>query len=176
MPHARRPGGFTLIELVVVIAVIAVLAGLLVPTLLGLTDKARATQSQQLLREVGRGLQRMRQDTGNSLFTCLKPVYPRCTGSVPPANSTWANPDTCLAGCGTLPLCAEVMPGIQCWGGPYTSRPAVWRTATKGVYGDVWGNDLNFSVSSRGTVTVWSSGPNGVDDGGVGDDLQAGPF
>ena len=67
------------------------------------------------------------------------------------------------------------MPGTQCWGGPYTTCPAVWRTAIKGVYGDVWGNDLNLSVSSCGTVTVWSSGPKGLDDGGAGDDPQAGP-
>ena len=41
--------GFTIVELVIVIAVIAILAGVLIPTFTGVVDKAQASAAQQEL-------------------------------------------------------------------------------------------------------------------------------
>lgn len=56
--HARRGrGGFTLIEILIVIAIIAVLAGVLLPRILGATDTANVEACKQNLRNVAESLQ-----------------------------------------------------------------------------------------------------------------------
>lgn len=58
LPHLRHPKGtvqhgFTITELLVVIAVIAILAALLMPTVQGMVDRARAAQCAANLRQFG---------------------------------------------------------------------------------------------------------------------------
>ena len=54
---SRRADGFTLIELLVVVSIIAILAALLLPTLVTSRELARRTQSKNNLDEVGKGLE-----------------------------------------------------------------------------------------------------------------------
>jgi prepilin-type N-terminal cleavage/methylation domain-containing protein len=51
-PHARRPAGLTLIELLAVIAIIGVLAGLLIPVVGAVRARARSITSRSNLRQL----------------------------------------------------------------------------------------------------------------------------
>jgi prepilin-type N-terminal cleavage/methylation domain-containing protein len=63
--HLRRQQGFTLIELLVVIIIIAVLAGIAIPTFLGQRERANDTAAYSLVRNGLTVLQTAFADTGN---------------------------------------------------------------------------------------------------------------
>src|SRR5438045_246441 len=104
----RNVRGFTLIELVIVIAVIAILAALLVPTIVGQAERARLSRARQDVGVLGKAIARMRTDTGNSTGGCLTDLT---------ANLVSASAVTACGG--SLPLCTAATPGYICWGGPY---------------------------------------------------------
>jgi prepilin-type N-terminal cleavage/methylation domain-containing protein len=53
---SRTTGGVTLIELIIVLAVIAIIAGILIPNFLTTTDKARLKSDVQSARVIGNAL------------------------------------------------------------------------------------------------------------------------
>lgn len=120
----RKSYGFTLIELVIVIAVIAILAALLVPTILGQGEKARVSRAKNNAAELVKALARVRADThfhhadpAVAIEDCYSIGYLAAGRSL--ATKTATEP-----ACGDVDLmrCADQTPaeqGESCWGGPY---------------------------------------------------------
>ncbi len=75
MPHRRtslalygdrRRGGFTLVELLVVMSVIAILVGILVPTIIVVRRTAKSTSTMNLLFQINSALQNYSTDWGSA--------------------------------------------------------------------------------------------------------------
>ncbi|HJN14636.1 MAG TPA: type II secretion system protein [Armatimonadota bacterium] len=64
MMQAKRRGGFTLIEMLVVIAIITVLAAILFPVFNRVRDKARRTKCLSKMHQIALALKQYRQDRG----------------------------------------------------------------------------------------------------------------
>lgn len=133
--------GFTLIELIVVVAIISLLASTVIPSVGGVMDKARRAKAQAELQSIGTGILAYRDDNNNNW-----PADPDLNG--------WNN--SCLVGrlvrggCGYQNIC--LMPTISGrtryvnrdvtespWGGGcgtyrWRSRPDGWY-AFVGCYG-----------------------------------------
>ncbi|MBI4004550.1 prepilin-type N-terminal cleavage/methylation domain-containing protein [Candidatus Roizmanbacteria bacterium] len=82
MLHDTNKKGFSLIELIVVIAIIGVIAGLLLPNFMGARERARDTTRKSDLKQLQKALESYRQDqnpvayptvyggSGNALGVC----------------------------------------------------------------------------------------------------------
>jgi general secretion pathway protein G len=64
VPRRSHPAGFTLIEIMVVIIILGILAGLVVPRLVDEPDKARVVKAQLQIQELSMALNRYKLDHG----------------------------------------------------------------------------------------------------------------
>ena len=64
---SREPGAYTLLELLIVIAIIFLLAGILLPVLSRVREKARQTTCLSNLKQIGLGMAQYSQDSDNCL-------------------------------------------------------------------------------------------------------------
>jgi prepilin-type N-terminal cleavage/methylation domain-containing protein/prepilin-type processing-associated H-X9-DG protein len=64
--------GFTLVEMLVVIAIIATLAALLFPAIAGMQERGKATQDMNNLRQLGLATQMYLNDNDNTIFGTTK--------------------------------------------------------------------------------------------------------
>ena len=64
MPAGPRPRGFTLIEIIVVITIMAIMAALIVPRVVGRTDDARIAATKQDIATLMNALKLYRLDNG----------------------------------------------------------------------------------------------------------------
>jgi general secretion pathway protein G len=63
-PHAGGSAGFTFIEIMVVVAILAILAALVVPRIMGRTDDAKRTAAKVQIRNIEGALQLYKLDNG----------------------------------------------------------------------------------------------------------------
>ena len=92
LPHRDHPqAGFTLIEIMVVIAIIGILATLIVPKIMGRPDEARITAAKHDLATISQALKLYRLDIGRYPTTeqGLKALVERPTSEPVPQN--WKN-------------------------------------------------------------------------------------
>jgi len=170
-----RTKGFTLIELAVVLAIIAVLAAVLTPLVTGYLDQARVARSQADVRTIADALKLHQRDTGRY------PIYN--SGGYP--NTVSDGTKTVFGGPGNNPsetvswsLSTTVATTtLESWvNGNFTgvsTTNAFPKAAYRGPYvasidADPWGNKylLNAANLNSGTnhAFVMSAGPNGAID------------
>jgi prepilin-type N-terminal cleavage/methylation domain-containing protein len=166
--------GFTLIELAVVLAIIAVLAAVLTPLVTGYLDQARIARAQADVRTIADAMKLHQRDTGR---------YPVYASSSDYTAGTIAGTDEILAGPGTAPTNLGSLTG---WSGTSTSASTLenWingnfsgvstanafpKAAFRGPYvasiqSDPWGYEYLLTADNLGSsdhAFVISAGPNG---------------
>ncbi len=84
----RQHSGFTLIEIMIVIVIIGIIAGLVVPNVIGRDDQARATAARNDLRAIGNALEMYRMDNSHypSSDQGLEALVQRPSGFPEPRN------------------------------------------------------------------------------------------
>ncbi len=168
----RTEAGFTLIEVVVVVAVIAILAAVLTPYITKYIDDSRIAKARNEVQVIGGAMTNFYKDVGGwpnrnaagtvqatalyytgprtpataAIFTVTPPV-------VPPVVATWPGTvipiDNSLLTNGTGSAYPTI--GDMQWRGPYTggALPA-----------DPWGNPYVVNYAASGPIWVLSAGPN----------------
>lgn len=152
----RRKDGFTIIEILIVIAIIGILASLTLRGTMGSTDKAKIGRAKSEISQVLRIIQQIEVDTG-----CWPKTPDEATCKMPyiiengvADNEIWdlSSPEVGITGDND-----NVFPH---WSGPYMEI----------VHKDPWGNnyffdtdyDIDPTASVHEAVVIGSFGPNGV--------------
>ena len=88
MPRKLKQAGFTLIEIMVVVVILAVLAALVLPSIMGRPDEARVVAAKQDVATILQGLKLYRLDNGRYPTTeqGLQALVTRPTTAPVPAN------------------------------------------------------------------------------------------
>lgn len=97
MNFRREEGGFSLIELLIVVAIIGILATLAVPQLLDAVDRGRQRRTMSDMRNIATANGTFRVDTGAyaaALVADLQPNYMQ----IVPVNDAWINAWTYAGG------------------------------------------------------------------------------
>jgi prepilin-type N-terminal cleavage/methylation domain-containing protein len=173
----RTQGGLTLIELIVVLAALAILVAILIPTVISLPEQAEELRAKSDVRAIGEAIQNLHKDLAKWPVYASSPLTPanatleRLTsaGNAPgisgaPGTADWinaANSDALDDHLATNRLSdASQYPGTGefAWRGPYLAEAPA----------DPWGNRFIVNVrwlqpgASPNVVWVLSAGPNKI--------------
>jgi len=139
--------GFTMIELIVVITIIAILAGVSIPIVSGLIDEAKKSRAKAEVEELHKAILRFYEDT----------TYWPCIGAGTDFRSVpeWNNTNNGLL---------SNNGGFSGWKGPYVTRQ---------ITPDPWNNSYIFDGPGRlgqsergaGQTCVMCTGPDGRNNG-----------
>jgi len=170
---ARSPSstrGFTLIEVIVILAVIAVLVAILTPTVLKYIEDARLSRGLEDVRVISAAINDLIKDTGKYPGSMLDQTAP--------ANTFLCGPGTLAGGAtwGTTTNCESLSnhlvindPGVSGGTDNYPSSGKFrWRGPyVQGLQEDPWGNAYQINASTLvggNTSPTWviSAGPDGT--------------
>lgn len=138
---AARRDGLTLVEMIVVLAIIAVVAVLIVPNVIGRPDQARVTVAKTDLKTIATALRVYRLDNGDYPTTAqgLQALVEKPTS--PPVPASWAA-DGYLPELPTDP-----------WGKPYVYRSpgqtGAYDLLSYGKDGEEGGEDLDADLTDK---------------------------
>ena len=183
----RREAGFTLIEVVVVVAVIAILAAVLTPFITKYIDDSRIAKARNEVQVIGGALTNFYKDTGmwpsrNATGTAVAyllhgdhlptaaGIFTAITPDLAPPVSAWAGASAPLDNSLLTNGTGNAYPasGDMQWKGPYTGGA---------LPVDPWGKPYVVNRAVTGPLWVLSAGPNlkiqtaATDNGIRGDDI-----
>lgn len=136
-----KEAGLTLIEMIVVLVVIALIAALIVPNVIGRPDEARVTVARTDLRTISAALKMYRLDNGNYPTTEQGLAALVAAPTAPPVPTSWSSE-------GYLPD----MP-VDPWGHPYAykvpgdKRP--FDLASLGKDGEAGGEGIDADITAQ---------------------------
>jgi len=192
---ARRRKGFTLVELLAVIAIIGILAGFIFAAVSSAIQRGKITATKSTIHNLGIALTSYERDLG-SFEAKLKNVPDFPTGVV--QDNPSGNPNNgkllvrLLSGRaikpdGTLGAVDKDIREDPNWNGPYwdpNQKELLHKDATKrGAPVDSWGNFLLITIKKGSydqtgqmehkpdSFEIYSCGPNEIDDKGQKDDI-----
>lgn len=154
---SEKPCGFTLLEVLIVAAIIAILAGIMVPRMSEHTEGARENRAKAELAQLANALSMVKLDNPGAVRYCRLEDLDNAAGSPPTRDG---NGDTYASN-----------PFIN-WNGPYMIFNPSEAAASGDAPRDPWGRDYILDVSavdSEGYAVVKTLGKDGVE--GTDDDI-----
>jgi prepilin-type N-terminal cleavage/methylation domain-containing protein len=85
--HSAGRGGFSLVELLIVVALLSIIAGLAIPAYRGFVQKARETSAISFLQNINKAEVMFITDSGNSSYSADFDEL-EATGAIPPSTGS----------------------------------------------------------------------------------------
>ena len=178
--HSPAAQGFTLLDLTLSVAGIAILAAMIVPITLGTLERTRIAVARESLATLGKAMKQFHYDTHSWPYhdatwagasDTVNQVTVGAFSSVDSAmygvGSSHA-PPTVAGNSSPLSRCESLAFGVSCWSGPYLQADTTfidpWGHPYQ--YGYVSASSADNSTLPVGAIVVWSAGPDGIDQTG----------
>jgi len=162
LPRTKPASAFTLIEILVVIAIIAILAGLLLQTSSYIQEKAGISRAQTEIKAMENAIERYKVDTGD---------YPTSNGSANPGSDADQSSKALLDD--LMPTNTSTSNSVVYFTfpdkmlGPTDSNSGSNRRQNAQFVADPWGNSYHYQYpgdpdrSGTNTFDLWSEGRQG---------------